>query len=359
MWRSEGAGDDGVEVIQVGSTAPPQPAEDEHMASPLSSPCSCRSRSAPSERAAPPPPPDGPSAAQPAAEAAEPAQAAAEPAQEAAGDSRPARWAARARARRRGWGLAALERQLAAALQRRYMLQLWERAIAGRPARQERRAGELAEEAHNRLRRTWWSALQTRYAASCVERVARAEGLKEEGNSFFKQAGLTDPADHGALHEAIDKYSAALQEAPPGAKERAVYYGNRAACWAKLGRDADCAADCSDALKIVPDNPKWLLRRSAAYERTGEDDLYKALEDAKRVIELEGADMQLKQARGAVTRLEPRVEERRKKQTDEAIQGLKNIGNSLLGHFGLSLDNFQTSQNPDGTYSINFNQNKG
>ena len=36
----------------------------------------------------------------------------------------------------------------------------------------------------------------------------------------------------------------------------------------------------------------------------------------------------------------------------EAIDGLKNIGNSVLGYFGMSLDNFKLNQNPEGGYSV-------
>ena len=42
---------------------------------------------------------------------------------------------------------------------------------------------------------------------------------------------------------------------------------------------------------------------------------------------------------------------------NEAIDGLKNLGNMFLGKFGMSLDNFKMNQNPDGTYNVNFQQN--
>ena len=44
---------------------------------------------------------------------------------------------------------------------------------------------------------------------------------------------------------------------------------------------------------------------------------------------------------------------------EETMAKLKDLGNSLLGNFGLSLDNFGTVQDPStGSYSISFNQNK-
>jgi hypothetical protein len=35
---------------------------------------------------------------------------------------------------------------------------------------------------------------------------------------------------------------------------------------------------------------------------------------------------------------------------------LKDLGNTVLGKFGMSLDNFKMVQQPDGTYSVNFQQ---
>ena len=77
------------------------------------------------------------------------------------------------------------------------------------------------------------------------------------------------------------KYSEAAEAAPPGAKELAVYFANRAACQLKLQQWGPAAADCTRALEVDPAYLKALLRRCTAYEEL--DDLEKALTDAKKV----------------------------------------------------------------------------
>ena len=54
-------------------------------------------------------------------------------------------------------------------------------------------------------------------------------------------------------------------------------------------------------------------------------------------------------------RLERVVKEKQEKMKDEMLGKLKDLGNSLLGKFGMSLDNFQMKQDPaTGSYSVNF-----
>ena len=38
------------------------------------------------------------------------------------------------------------------------------------------------------------------------------------------------------------------------------------------------------------------------------------------------------------------------------MSGLKNIGNSVLGYFGMSLDNFKMEQGAGGGYNVSFKQ---
>jgi len=77
------------------------------------------------------------------------------------------------------------------------------------------------------------------------------------------------------------KYSEAAEAAPPGAKEVAVYFANRAACQLKLRQWGPAASDCTRALEVDPAYLKALLRRCTANEEL--DDLEKALTDAKKV----------------------------------------------------------------------------
>ena len=53
-----------------------------------------------------------------------------------------------------------------------------------------------------------------------------------------------------------------------------------------------------------------------------------------------------------------KAEIQKKKMTDEMLGKLKDMGNTILGKFGLSLNNFQMTPNGQGGYSIQYNNNK-
>lgn len=46
--------------------------------------------------------------------------------------------------------------------------------------------------------------------------------------------------------------------------------------------------------------------------------------------------------------------EKFEKMKTEVLGNLKSFGNTILGKFGMSLDNFKLNQNPDGTYNVNY-----
>ncbi|CAI7779541.1 unnamed protein product [Closterium sp. NIES-54] len=98
------------------------------------------------------------------------------------------------------------------------------------------------------------------------------------------------------------------------------------------------------------DYVKAIMRRAQAWEKL--DKLDEALGDYKKVLEVDKTNAQ---ARSSVRRLEPVVEERREKLKEEMLGKLKDLGNSVLGHFGMSVDNFKAVKDPNtGSYSISY-----
>lgn len=133
----------------------------------------------------------------------------------------------------------------------------------------------------------------------------------------------------------------------------AVYYSNRAACLLHLDRLDDAIADCDLALLLNPTYSKALVRRMTAYERT--DQTAEALRDAKAALELDGTN---REVRKHVARLQKVEDERMEKLKEETMGKLKDLGNSILGNFGLSLDNFNAQKDPStGSYNISFGNN--
>jgi tetratricopeptide (TPR) repeat protein len=104
---------------------------------------------------------------------------------------------------------------------------------------------------------------------------------------------------------------------------------------------------CTAALELNPHYEKALARRAKAYEaKTAYADAIKDLtvlvEDHSRVKY--GGDL-------------ARVHKLSEAQKEEMMGKLKEMGNSLLGNFGMSLDNFKATKDPaTGSYSINFQQ---
>ncbi|KAI8129486.1 hypothetical protein FF38_00569 [Lucilia cuprina] len=173
----------------------------------------------------------------------------------------------------------------------------------------------------------------------------KADKMKLQANELFK---------NNQAEEAIDMYTEALKICPLKAtKERAVLFGNRAAAKIKLDSKKTAIDDCSKAIELWPEYVRALLRRAKLYEH--EDKLDEALADYKSVYELDPGQ---NEAREAMVRLPPIIEERNERLKAEMMEKLKDLGNMILKPFGLSTSNFQMQKDPNtGSYSINFNQN--
>jgi tetratricopeptide (TPR) repeat protein len=191
-----------------------------------------------------------------------------------------------------------------------------------------------------------WEKEQNRLAR---ERLYERDQKKKEEEEEEEEE---EPLDNKATSEETQF------TAPPHehATELSVYYANRAAALYSLQRYEEVVQDCNVALLWNTKYVKALVRRSKGHEQLEHYDL--ALQDAKFAFEL--GDTKTKQSlRPALTRLQKAEDARLEKLKTETLGQLKELGNSILGNFGLSLDNFQAVQDPNtGSYSISFQNNK-
>ncbi|KAM3714447.1 hypothetical protein ACB098_01G335700 [Castanea mollissima] len=142
--------------------------------------------------------------------------------------------------------------------------------------------------------------------ANDAKALEQANDAKLEGNKLFGD---------GQFEEALSQYELALQVAPdiPSSSElRSICHANRAICYTKLGKYDQTIKECTKSLELNPTYMKSLVRRGEAHEKL--------------------------------------------EHFEEAIAAkLKDMGNSLLGRFGMSVDNFKAVKDPNtGSYSVSF-----
>lgn len=217
-------------------------------------------------------------------------------------------------------------------------------------------------------------------AGTAETAMDRAEALKLRGNALFAQGkfrearelygdalrtalGVDDDGDEDEKMTIVGK-STPRASAVDGLKTNdgemnhettldariAAYYANRAACSLRLEDYEASSKDCTAAIKINKDYVKAYARRATAREALG--DVEGAYEDYEKTLELAPRDGAASRAK---ERLRPIVEKKREEMKDEMIKSMKDLGNSLLGNFGLSLDNFKAEKDETtGSYSIQF-----
>jgi tetratricopeptide (TPR) repeat protein len=186
-------------------------------------------------------------------------------------------------------------------------------------------------------------------------RCDQAEEYKKQGNEFYSS---------GMYEDAIDMYTKALETAPLVGKrrrkkggemerQRCIYFANRAACYISRENYEEAIEDCGNAIDLDESYLKAYMRRATAFEHVEEYD--RGLTDVTYI--LENIDPRNAFALSYKARITPIAEKRREELKDEMMGKLKDLGNSILGNFGLSLDNFKAEQDPNtGSYSIKFSQ---
>lgn len=203
-------------------------------------------------------------------------------------------------------------------------------------------------------------------ASGDVEEVRRVEELREDDSEVWVnlEEALASKAEgnahyvKGEYQDALDCYSRAIAMCPgdDGHREQmAIFYGNRAACFSALKELDAVIEDCTEALERNDKYIKVLARRAAAYEQIEKYD--EALVDLKRILELEPETGRHPKVVVDVARLTKLHEAKMEKMKEEAMGKLKDLGNSILGNFGMSLDDFKMQQDPNtGSWSMSMGQ---
>ncbi|KAN0014592.1 hypothetical protein ACTFIU_000910 [Dictyostelium citrinum] len=140
----------------------------------------------------------------------------------------------------------------------------------------------------------------------------------------------------------------------PCFEELSILYSNRSACYLSIKQYDSVIKDCNIALEFEPTPTsikiKIYHRRAQAREQLNK--LKESLEDYQEIIKL---DSSFPQAQQALRRLPPKIKEKEDKEREEMMGKLKDLGNTILGKFGMSTDNFQFVKDPNtGGYSVNF-----
>ena len=161
---------------------------------------------------------------------------------------------------------------------------------------------------------------------------------------------------NGEYLQALNTYSLLLKDAKRAElKEQCCILNcNKGICFNKLNEYDKALESFKEALKYNKDYSKALCNKMLLLNK--KEEYLEAYEDFKRLKTL---DYNLwENYRNLEGELNYKAEIQKKKMTDEMLGKLKDMGNSILGKFGLSLNNFQMKPNGQGGYSIQYNNNK-
>jgi len=174
--------------------------------------------------------------------------------------------------------------------------------------------------------------------------LAVSETAKSVGNELYAKK---------QYQQAIESYSTAIACCPVNELSfLVILYNNRAAAHLMNQQYQHVIDDCSTSLTLIPDqpNPKALLRRSCAFEHL--DQFTEAQNDLTDLLKF---DPNNRDALTAQQRITTAVQLKNERLQAEMMGKLKELGNSVLGKFGMSLDNFNAVKDPQtGSYNISF-----
>ena len=186
--------------------------------------------------------------------------------------------------------------------------------------------------------------------------------LTEEEKEEINKKIIDSRKEAGELYkaqkyiEALNMYSLLLKDAKRAKlnEQLVILYCNQGICFNKLNDKDKALESFSSALKLNDKYAKALANRMLLYNAKG--DYIEAYDDFKRLKEID-QKLFLNYAH-MEGELCAKAEVKKKEMTDEMLGKLKEMGNSILGNFGISLDNFKMIPNGQGGYSIQYNNQK-
>jgi len=230
-------------------------------------------------------------------------------------------------------------------------------------------ANERKYEGNECFRAKKWNEALVAYQSglNCLPKRPSKSGTDATAASNPLPSDETAEGTDPSLNSSKDVEEPAIEIVSPASAEngsdkecarlRAVLNANIAACHVKLGDHKAVVEACSQALLDDPTYTKALERRASSNDTINTwTSLTAAQEDYNSLLKLVTSPSQLADIRRKLQLLKPRLESAQKKETDEMMDKLKGLGNSLLGNFGLSTDNFKFEPNGQGGYSVNFSR---
>ncbi|KAF7339709.1 Tetratricopeptide repeat protein 1 [Mycena sanguinolenta] len=212
-------------------------------------------------------------------------------------------------------------------------------------------ADEFKKEGNDHFRGQRWNEALVAYRAG-LGRVPkrRKQEIQSEVRPEIDEDEDT-PSSQEDRDETLkkDEVPMTLEEAGC-AKVRAVLNANIGACFVKLDDHKQAVEACTEALLDDPNYVKALQRRAASNDKLNSwSSLTATQEDYTTLLKLlPASDPQIKEIERSQRLLKPRLEAAQKAETAEMLGKLKGIGNSILGNFGLSTDNFKFEPNGQG-----------
>jgi tetratricopeptide (TPR) repeat protein len=180
-----------------------------------------------------------------------------------------------------------------------------------------------------------------------ITQTTKEELNTEQEQSEEEEKNPVKTHDATILYEDDDDKN--IKDIPPEYREmQTVLYSNLAACYLQLKAYERCITEATHAINRDPKHLKSLLRRAQANEEL--ERYEQAVTDLKVVLEVNPSSQRV---RKDVERVEKLRQEQQKAEMDKMLGQLKDLGNSILGKFGLSLDQFKFEKDPTtGSYSV-------